>query len=387
LRWMSPTGSIIPGITDPNGNFAWMDVAPYMWGDYEIPPGHGFGGITGKVTVRSTEDIWISDVFIKNRPVAGQVNLEYVLRNGSEQHVPGRLSYTVKVPGSGEAVYSDTLEKTSPAGRLQMEKRIYVADARLWSPEEPNLYELIIEWNGDDLSHARWSEQFGFRWFEVREMEGDRQFFLNDKRIVLRSAISWGHWPSNGIYPTPELAEKQVSVAKELGLNMLNFHRAIGQPPVLDQADRQGLLYYEEPGGFQAGRSEFARSFNREKLMRMIRRDRNHPSLVIYSLINEAARDPFPDELEVMKQAHRLDPGRLITFTSTHFPPTFYNGQCPTGPAPFKVHMLPGDDSIYYEGIWDEHHAFGPGVYLDEFYGGPDKIHRHYEHPSEIIFL
>ena len=374
-------------ITDPNGNFAWRDIEPYMWGDYEIPPGHGFGGITGKVIVRSTEDIYLSDVFIRNTPFPGQVDLEYDLRNRSGQTAKGQLTYTVKDAANGETVYTQALDETSSAGSMKIKERIRVDDARLWSPEEPNLYELIIEWQGEDLSRARWNEHFGFRWFEIRESEGDRQFFLNDRRMVLRSAISWGHWPSNGIYPTPELAEKQVSTAKELGLNMLNFHRAIGQPPVLDQADRQGLLYYEEPGGFQGGRSEFARRYHREKLMRMIRRDRNHPSLVIYNMINEAARDPYPDEVEVIKEAHRLDPGRLITFTSTYFHESFYGGRCPRGPAPFKMHMLPGDDSVYYEGIWDEHHAFGPGVYLDEFYDGPEKMHRHYDHPSEIIFL
>jgi len=168
---------------------------------------------------------------------------------------------------------------------------------------------------------------------------------------------------------------------------MLNFHRGIGQTVLLDQADKQGLLYYEEPGGYQAGMSGFALAFKREKLIRMIRRDRNHPSLIIYNMINEAAREPFPFELEDIKEAHRADETRLITFTATHFTRQFYNGECPTEAAPFKMHMLPYNDSIYYDGIWDEHHAGGPGVYLDELYNGPGNIHRHYPHTSEIVFL
>ena len=76
---------------------------------------------------------------------------------------------------------------------------------------------------------------------------------MNGKRIVLRTAISWGFWPVNGIIPTPELAERQIRLAKELGLNMLNFHRGIGQTVLLDKADELGLLYYEEPGGYKTG--------------------------------------------------------------------------------------------------------------------------------------
>ena len=54
-------------ITDPNGNFAWRDWETYAWGDYEILPSHGFGGITGNVSVEVTEPSYISDVFIKNK--------------------------------------------------------------------------------------------------------------------------------------------------------------------------------------------------------------------------------------------------------------------------------------------------------------------------------
>ncbi len=67
---------------------------------------------------------------------------------------------------------------------------------------------------------------------------------------MLLTAISWGYWPVGGLYTTPEMAEKQILTAKALGLNMLNFHRSIGSPVVLEKADELGLLYLEEPGAF-----------------------------------------------------------------------------------------------------------------------------------------
>lgn len=58
---------------------------------------------------------------------------------------------------------------------------------------------------------------------------------------------SLGHqlefWPVNGIFPSEELAERQIRIAKELGLNMLNFHRFIGNTDVMNYADELGLLY------------------------------------------------------------------------------------------------------------------------------------------------
>jgi hypothetical protein len=59
-----------------------------------------------------------------------------------------------------------------------------------------------------------------------------------------------------GLFPSPELAAKQVLAAKAYGLNMLNFHRCIGNPIVLEKADELGLLYFEEPGGYVSGETD-----------------------------------------------------------------------------------------------------------------------------------
>ena len=113
----------------------------------------------------------------------------------------------------------------------------------MWSTDSPHLYDLSVSVGTDN-----YTQRFGFRWFEVKDIHGDKQF-LEWKRIVLRTAISWSFWPDNGITPSDELARRQVESAKKLGLNMLNFHRTIGHSNVLDYADELGLLYFEEPGG------------------------------------------------------------------------------------------------------------------------------------------
>lgn len=97
--------------------------------------------------------------------------------------------------------------------------------ARLWSVDVPNLYELTLRLGNDEVK-----KRFGFRWFEVRTVKGDKQFYLNGKRITLVTAISWSFWPGNGITPSRELAYKQVRDAKQLGMTMLNFHRTMATP-------------------------------------------------------------------------------------------------------------------------------------------------------------
>ncbi|MGQ1891362.1 glycoside hydrolase family 2 protein [Thermophagus sp. OGC60D27] len=373
-------------ITDPCGNFAWRDWDAFYWGDQLIPPSHGFGGITGGVVLRAEDDTHISDVFVKNGPDLKAIDLECTVTALKGKGEQGKLSYQI-LDSRKELVKQGTIRVGAFDKTKIITEHIEVEDALPWSVENPVLYYLNIDWESEGGDRDIENVRFGFRWFEVKEVGEDKMFFLNGQRIVLRSAISWGHWPVNGIYPTPELAEKQITTAKKLGLNMLNFHRGIGQTLVLNYADELGLLYYQEPGGYKPNETDLLQRWKREKLLRMVKRDRNHPSMVIYNMINESAREPFENELKDMAEAHRVDETRIITFTSTYFGPKFHQGECPKTPAPFKSHMLPYDHTIYDFGWWDEHHAGGPGVYADDFYNKPSDIYRHYGHPEEIVML
>jgi len=377
-------------ITDPNGNFAWRDWETYKWGNYDINPSHGFGGITGNVELEISDKTFIEDLYVKNLPEATSIEVQVLLNNSKETHLKGQLSYTIFDKDNKKMAYQvdEVIDERVVITILT------VADAKLWSPDEPNLYKIKVEWRGKDDSQYTKIEHFGFRWFEVRNVEGDRQFYLNDKRVVLRSAISWGHWPINGIYPTEELAEKQIKSAKDLGLNCLNFHRGMGQSLVLNKADEMGLMYYAEPGGYAPGQTEFALGFKQERLMRMIKTFRSHPSLVIYNMINEAVfplkwakeSKPYDVDKQNIRDAHKMDENRVITYTSTCWFKPISKG-CPVGSNDIKMCMLPNDTVLYNNIWWDEHHADGPGVYLDDFYKGPNAIYRHYNHPNEIIIL
>lgn len=374
-------------ITDPNGNFNWKDSQRYTWGDYLTNPSHGFGGITGSVSLVASDKVYIEDVFVKNRRNPKEIDIAVDIQNGTGAEVSDRsLSVEIREHATGKPVYRKTLDKkTLISGLNQAVHRVTLPSAKLWSVDEPNLYDLYVRL-GDDA----YKQRFGFRWFEVRDVKGDKQFYLNGKRIVLRTSISWSFWPYNGIAPSGELAVRQVKVAKSLGLNMLNFHRTIGCKKVLDAADELGLLYFEEPGGnqYDADRFEdgsmqtrFYFGYRNEKLARMIRRDRNHPSLVIYNLHNERGADPQEEDYAQMRMGHRLDPTRIMTYNSC-------NGENPENEpdAHFKLHLLPYDTVFYDYGWYDRHHAGGPGCYHDNLYVGKDNYHRFSNHKDEIVY-
>ncbi|HEY4327502.1 MAG TPA: glycoside hydrolase family 2 TIM barrel-domain containing protein [Mucilaginibacter sp.] len=382
-------------ITDPNGNFDWRDSQNFMWGDYRIQPSHGFGGITGKVKLAATDDIYINDIFVENKPQIRQVVIEATGINNTAGKVSGKFVFSIKDNKTGLNVFSQQLEASLEPGNSIHKINANVPNAKLWDVDHPNLYTVSVTWRGANGTTDNYSRRFGFRWFEIRDVNGDQQFYLNNKRIVLRTSISWGFWPVNGIAPTDELALKQVQDAKRLGLNMLNFHRGIGQRNVLDAADELGLLYFEEPGGNQypenlfEPKNEEARmqtgfyfAVRNEKLFRMVKRDRSHPSLIIYNMHNERGASPHAADSAEMTAAHALDPSRILTYNSS-------NGNIKMNePDPhFKLHLLPYDDKFYSYGWFDQHHAGGPGVYHDNLYSDPEHYAKYTDHKNEIVYF
>lgn len=377
-------------VTDPGGNFDWRDSRAMPWGQYRLPMSHGFGGITGRVRLVICDPIYIDDVYVQNTPAITTAHAHVTVRNTTAAPVRRDLALRVVEKGGGTAspVFATEVRGVDlPPGDTVVPVEITAPGARRWELADPFLHVCEVELRDGSAPMDGEQRTFGFRWFAPDGVGENAVLRLNGRRIVLRSAISWGFWPVNGIFPTPELAARQVQVAKDFGLNMLNFHRAIGNPVVLDRADELGLLYFEEPGAYKSvDEDPFGHALAREKWLRMVRRDRSHPSLVIYNLINEwDSRNPNPDPAEVelhrrdLEAAHALDPSRLILHTSAWARDKETEEQA-------KLHYRPFDSRPYWSGWYDVHHAGGPATWVESLYRSPREFHLHTDNTREIVF-
>lgn len=376
-------------ITNPGGNWDWVDCNQIAWGKYRLPESHSFGGITGSVKLAVVDPVYVQDLAVLNTPAMRDATAQISVQNKLSARVTRDLLVRVtEKKNRAVEVYREELKGVEfPTGISTQTVKIAAPGAKLWELENPNLYVCEVSLKSADAQGDIDRRVFGFRWFALDGIGQNAMLRLNGKRIVVRTAISWGFWPTNGITPTPELAEKQIRTAKDLGLNMLNFHRAIGNPIVLDKADELGLLYFEEPGGYVSGGKEpFGQAMAREKLLRMAGRDRSHPSLVIYNMINEqwtkygADKDDALHEVHArdMRDAHAIDPSRLIVFTSAWAKDAIEERT--------KMHMRPFDSKQYYSGWADYHRAGGPEVWLEEFYKNPTSHYGLSTNAKEIVY-
>jgi len=380
-------------ITDPNDNtlqynFNWADYAAIPWGATNVPAVHGFGGIHAPVWLESRPANHISDLVVRNKPSPSTTqpsSVDVLVEFQQPPSLPGTLEYRITPHGQADqTVWQHTLPLTEELLKKPVAITADVPGAKLWDLKNPNLYDCIVRLRQGDQVTDVTTQRFGFRWFAPEDVGGaDAVFRLNGQRVVVRGAISWGYWPVNGIFPTREQALHQIRQAKILGLNLLAMHRAIADPLVIEAADELGMLIYSEPGGYKCdyGNND-ARTIAREKLLRLVRRDRSYPSVVMWGMINEIwvkERQVLPSYLKDMVDAHALDPSRAIMLASGQ-------GGIKGEPRAEGSWMPPYGDKRLEVGFSNEHRAGGPGVYHDGLWSNPQSYSASDGNPANIIY-
>ncbi len=374
-------------ITDPVGDFSWDDNTLMRWGNNLVPAVHGFGGITGPVTLVAVDAVRVTDIYVQNQREPKHVQVFVTLENASPDAQRGDLSLAFREKRNpGATVWTQTKAAALPPGTTTITFSAEVPAAKLWElqgyqgkgAEQTALYEAVATFTAGNGMADSARQRFGFRLFYVGEKDGDRRFYLNGRRVVIKAAMTRGFWPTNGIFATPEMAQRDRETLEKLGLNMMLLHRAIGQPPVMEYADNAGLLTYEEPGGYRimpnrreniTAPDDKARQWRREKLRRMVVRDRSLPSMIMYNLKNEATNPPDQDDIANIQMVHKLDPARIVTYNSDHNRSIQYYERLEHDP--YMLHMLPFDDTLHYTDWYDQHHWFGYSGYVDENYNNP----------------
>jgi beta-galactosidase len=179
----------------------------------------------------------------------------------------------------------------------------------LWSPDEPNLYELALVAYEDGMPRDDIRIPFGFRWFRF---DIDKGFFLNGRRLKLNGVNRHQCYPGLGNAVPKSLQVKDAELIKDMGGNFVRLSHYPQHPAFLDACDRLGVIVYEEIASWQyIGGRTFGE--NAVAMMgSMIRRDRNHPSVMLWGLLNEGRSASLFRALN--DTAHREDPTRLTVY-------------------------------------------------------------------------
>ncbi len=418
-------------ITNPFGRFDWVDGLNAQWGAVKLYRSHGFGGLDRGMTISAHDGVRVKSVYVLNMadPHWAHATVDIELLTPVVKGQEMDIEFRVIDPETGEVISNSgfsaadrqpkmngVMVAMKPGEVKSVGWPIMGARARLWNLDDPKLYHLQIvvapapqpvptqvgEPKPADIVTSEEGPPrspetvirmiaFGFRTFGPQGLGTNALFRLNGRRMKIYTAISWGYWGINGMWPTPELAEKEVTQAKKLNLTCLNFHRNLAKEDVLRAHDRLGLLRYMEPGAGKmaigklpagappSGNSivmekvtssadKFAQRYMFVKCVEMVKAFRSHPSLIEYCLQNEIGADlKNPDTIAVLEAMRKEDPSRCIVLNDGFVAPPRKAAQAWFEPWSDKLHR---SDEEEWGGWWNQHQGAGDQWY-DEFYKGP----------------
>jgi beta-glucuronidase len=229
-----------------------------------------YGGITRSVAVVETPDSFIGDYFIQ-------------LDKGSVKNISGWVQGNSIRPGQPLTVDIPELKihhryTVDSAGSVHFS---FQAPVKLWSPEHPVLYDVILA-SGTDTVRDR----IGFRNIEVK----GTQIYLNGNPVFLRGISIHEEAPfRSGRANSRDDARTLLGWAKELGCNFVRLAHYPHNEHMLDEADRIGLMVWSEIPVYWTIRWENAQTYINasRQLSEMITRDRNRASVICWSVSNE----------------------------------------------------------------------------------------------------
>jgi hypothetical protein len=276
------------------------------------------GGIMDDVELLVAPALRVSDVFARADWKTGDVRIEATIQNAAKE-AKCDVEFSIAPAASGETLVTDRVERRIPSGETHIEAHLKVKGHRLWELKEPFLYRLTVRVRGKGSdSFDEQSVRFGFRDFRFE----NGAFRLNGKRIFLKSSHTGNCTPIGLELPhDPDFLRRDLINSKFMGFNMIRFIAGVAKRYQLDLCDEIGLMVYEESyAGWCMGYSPKFDERYKESILGMVRRDRNHPSITIWGLLNETVEGPvFQHAAGFLPTFRPLDDTRLVLLNSGKF--------------------------------------------------------------------
>lgn len=298
-----------PGnVTGASEDFFAGHAGNYPQAQFDFFP---FCGIQRPVLLYATGHDALRDVMVSTDIVAGTQGLVQV-RAEQLGEVPSRARF--RLAGHGQQVVAEAVFSGALA-----EVVLSVPDAALWSPGQPNLYDLCVELIRDGTVFDSYCLKIGIRTVKI---EGN-QLLLNGQPVYLNGFGRHEDFPVVGRGYLPALIVKDYALMGWIGANSFRTSHYPYSEQMLDLADQLGFLVIDETPAvglyFREDGLEKRRMLCTQYMREMIARDKNHPSVILWSVANEPhstephAR-PFFEQL--YQEAKQLDQTRPVTLVS-----------------------------------------------------------------------
>jgi beta-galactosidase len=257
------------------------------------------------------------------------IKTEVLNQDGKDQKVQ---LITEVIDPSGKQVAVNTSD-LSVKSQTEAEQKLEVTNPQLWSTETPVLYKAISTLKVNSQTVDVYETSFGIRSIAF---DNNRGFILNGKQVKIKGVCNHQDLGPLGSAVNYRAIERQLTLLKEMGCNAIRTSHNPPDPQLLDLCDKMGFLVMDEAFDewkIQKCKNGYHLLFDdwaEKDLTAMIRRDRNHPSVILWSIGNEVPEQKSETGAQTAKFlvdiAHREDPTRLTTSAFNSIPNAVKNG-------------------------------------------------------------
>jgi beta-galactosidase len=248
------------------------------------------------------------------------VRVETKIRNQSTYTRQVTLETVIVDELGHEAASYSSLQKVEADSISIFEQFIKIPKPRLWSLENPIVYFVKSEVHVNGRIADASETPFGIRTFEFTKYNG---FFLNGRHVDIKGVCLHHDLGCLGAAVNKGAIERELEIMKSMGCNAIRTSHNPPAPELLDLCDSMGFLVMDEAfdewirSKTMYGYGRFFDEWSERDLTDMIRRDRNHPSIILWSIGNEIPEQDNANAYEMSNRlvdiCHREDPTRPVT--------------------------------------------------------------------------
>ena len=287
-------------------------VPPTVKTDYSF-----YGGIYRYVWLRITEPTYVSEVYWSTPQVsaeAAQLSLRSRIVNNTAAPVSLTVVQEIFDPHSRLAKTLSSPVKISPGEATVVNQESGpINNPQLWAPDHPHLYRIRTSLRDGDRVVDVLENPLGFRWFKFDPQNG---FFMNGERVQIQGTNWHQSYPGMGNALPNSRHVKDMEMIRAMGANFWRTSHYPHAPATLEASDRLGLMVWEElPINKEIGDPDEYTANVLNMAEEMIRRDRNHPAIILWGIAGEinASLKVSKRVVEAVARKYReLDPSRPV---------------------------------------------------------------------------
>ena len=233
---------------------------------------------------------------------------EIKVENTGKTNAAASVEVTLRDPDGKQVTSVTTTSEVPVLGNKVLRPELKVTDPKLWSVDHPILYTIETKVSASNQAADLVSTKVGFR---TIRFDAEKGFFLNNQPLKIKGTCDHIDHAGVGVAVPDSLWEFRLKKLKEMGANA---HRCSHNPPgteFLDACDRLGVLVMDENRNFNCS-PEYM-----DQLRWMVLHDRNHPSVILWSVFNEEPMQGTEQGYEMVRRmsaaVKELDPSRPVT--------------------------------------------------------------------------